>query len=450
MSALEGSMQKTLIKFIPFLIMASLLTTGCTQTGTTAAQLTAQNGTSDSAKSIAPEAIPVYVGSVKDVSNKAKIISIEVGKGAEAKTILVKFDDKTKGIEHAVAGHASIINYEMRDGEPWATVIKPKLAQLPAGVTEVKTAELKAMLDKGEKFTLIDSRPAGRNAQGSLPGAISIPDDEFNNQTSKLPADRDELLVFFCGGVTCGMSTHSAGLAKKMGYKNVKAYLEGEPAWSKAGYPLYASNDFISKGNIILVDLRSVKKSEAGRIPRSVTIPSATLKEKAEDFPLKAPVVLYSDSTDESIKAMKVLKEEGLKTVSLVPGNIDGWIKAGGETTSGPVVSTINWKRKMEKGEVSVADFMNVVSGKATDAVILDVRNQDEMAECMFKNAIAIPLDQVGKRKGELPKDKKIYLHCTTGARASMAAKELNKDGYQAFFLGEDVTCENNTCTIAE
>lgn len=246
------------------------------------------------------------------------------------------------------------------------------------------------------------------------------------------------------------MSTDVAGQAKKKGYKNIKVYLEGEPAWAKAGYPLYASNEFVSKGNIVLIDLRSVEKSEAGRIARSVTIPSATLKDKAESIPKKAPVVLYSDNTDEAVSAMKALKEEGLKKVSLVPGNFEGWVKSGGETTSGPVVSTIDWKRQMEEGEVSTADFLKVADGSATDAVILDVRNQDETASGMFNNAISIPLDQVGSRKGELPKDKKIYVHCTTGARAGMAAKELNNAGYKAFFLSEDISCKDKSCSVTE
>jgi hypothetical protein len=195
-------MKKKLIKFIPFLIMASFLTTGCTQTGTTAPKLIPQHGTSSGSRSILLATVPVYMGNVADVSRKAKVIAIEVGKGAAAKTILVKFDDKTKGIENAVAGHASIINYEMRAGEPWATVIKPKLAKLPPGVTEVKTAELKTMMDKGEKFTLVDSRPAKRSAASSLPGTINIPSDEFAKQASKLPENKDELLVFYCGGPT--------------------------------------------------------------------------------------------------------------------------------------------------------------------------------------------------------------------------------------------------------
>lgn len=197
-------MKKTLVKFIPFLIMASFLSVGCSQTGTTTSKVIPQHGTSDASRSVTMPVAesPVYMGSVLDVSKKAKVISIEVGKGAEAKNVLVKFDDKTQGIEHAVAGHASIINYEMRGGEPWATVVKPKLAKLPEGVTEVKTTDLKAMQDKGEKFTLVDSRPAKRFAPSNLPGAINIPVDEFQAQANKLPANKDELLVFYCGGPT--------------------------------------------------------------------------------------------------------------------------------------------------------------------------------------------------------------------------------------------------------
>ena len=195
-------MKKVLIKGIPFLIMTSFLATGCSQPGTTSAKIIPQHGTSGASRMMERIEVPVYIGSILDVSNKAKVISIEVGKGAEAKTILVKFDDKTLGVEYAVAGHASIINYEMRGGEPWATDIKPKLAKLPEGVTEVKTADLKSMQDKGEKFTLVDSRPAKRFAPSNLPGAINIPVDEFKDQANKLPINKDELLVFYCGGPT--------------------------------------------------------------------------------------------------------------------------------------------------------------------------------------------------------------------------------------------------------
>ncbi len=121
-----------------------------------------------------------YAGKLLDKSNKAKVISIEVGQGDKAKTVMVKFDDK-------------------------------------------KTP-----------LTLVGSRPAGRYAQDHLPGAISIPDDVLKEKKAEvLTKEKDKLLVFSCGGITCGLSPNSAKLARELGYTNVRVYLEGEPVWRK-------------------------------------------------------------------------------------------------------------------------------------------------------------------------------------------------------------------------
>jgi rhodanese-related sulfurtransferase len=50
----------------------------------------------------------------------------------------------------------------------------------------------------------------------------------------------------------------------------------------------------------------------------------------------------------------------------------------------------------------------------------------------------------------DVNKDQKIYIHCTTGARAEMAYKELKKRGYNAFFLVAEVECAGDKCTITE
>ncbi len=192
-------MKRSMIKLIPFCIMASFLVTGCNQ------------NTSSTAKAVKPAVEakanqskgPVYKGKVVGKSNKAKSISIVVGKGEKAKTIMVKFDGDTKGVEHASKGHASIIFYEMRDGQPWATVIKPKLAKLPKGVTEIKTAELKGLIDAKTDFTLVDARPGKRYAAGHMSGAVSIGTKAYKKvATSVLPKDKNELLVMYCGGPT--------------------------------------------------------------------------------------------------------------------------------------------------------------------------------------------------------------------------------------------------------
>ena len=192
-------MKRKLLKLIPFFIMASFLVTGCNQdtSSTTKAAKPAVEAKAQQSKG------PVYKGKVVGKSNKAKSISIVVGKGEKAKTIMVKFDENTKGIKHAAKGHASIIFYEMRDGQPWATVIKPKLAKLPKGVTEINTAELKSMIDANADFVLVDARPGKRYAAGHITGAVNIGTKSYKKQApSVLPKDKDKLLVMYCGGPT--------------------------------------------------------------------------------------------------------------------------------------------------------------------------------------------------------------------------------------------------------
>jgi len=246
------------------------------------------------------------------------------------------------------------------------------------------------------------------------------------------------------------MSPKAAGLAVQSGYTNVKVYLEGEPAWSKADLPTYASAGFVEKGNIVLVDLRSVEKSQAARLPRSVSIPAAQLDDRMDDIPRKAPVVLYSDSVAEAIEALNDMREEGFGKVSLVYGNLDSWLKTEGKFESGPVVTDINWQRKLEKGEVSVADFAKAAAGSDPGPVVLDVRTVDEVKSGKFPAAIAIPLDEIAGRTGEIPKGRKVYVYCSTGARAEMACKELQKQGFDSYFLVADVDCEGGSCEIEE
>jgi len=246
------------------------------------------------------------------------------------------------------------------------------------------------------------------------------------------------------------MSTKVAGSAIKDGYKNVRVFLQGQPKWVKAGNMIYASKGNIDKGNIVLIDLRSKKKSMAGRIARSITIPYDDLDDRLDDIPVKAPVVIYADSTGTVADAYEDLRDEGYKKVSAVAGNYDGWVASGGKTETGAVQTEINWVRKLGKGEVSKADFLKVANGTDKGAIILDVRTADEASAGGFKNSLAIPLDQIGTNLSRIPKDRKIYVHCTTGARADMAAKELNKNGYKAFFLTANIECEGNDCKVED
>jgi len=246
------------------------------------------------------------------------------------------------------------------------------------------------------------------------------------------------------------MSTANAGLAKKLGYTNVRVFLDGEPAWSKAGYPVYAANEFVAKGNIVLIDLRKDGSPIEGRIPRAVSIPYADLEDRLDDIPRNAPVVLYSNDNDEVLDAYGDLKDDGFKNVSLVIGNYQGWVAAGGAVEKGPIFSNeIRWVRTLGKGEVSVAEFRKAVAGELPDTYVIDARTPEEIAQLgIFRNTVNIPLDQIPKRLAAIPKDKRIFIHCSTGARADLAYQEMKKHGYDVKFLLLDISDPECDCEI--
>jgi len=248
------------------------------------------------------------------------------------------------------------------------------------------------------------------------------------------------------------MSTESAGLAAKMGYKNIKVMLQGTPGWKKSGRQLVAGHDFVTKGNIVLIDLRPAAEARESHIPRAVNIPLAELANAEDDFPENptAPIVLYGKG-DDGEKGAKIVKSWGFKAIALVDGGLAGYVAAGHQPARDRQPETeIVWIRKPGDGEVLLEEFRQAMDNQKPGQVILDVRTNDEVKEGKLTGAIAIPLDELEARMAELPKDKEILVHCTTGARAEMAHGALKKAGLTSRFLVAEVECEDGACTLEE
>jgi len=246
------------------------------------------------------------------------------------------------------------------------------------------------------------------------------------------------------------MSTKSAGLAKKIGYTNVQVMLKGAPGWKKAGHQLVASDAYIKTANVVLIDLRPASEVAKGHIARAVNVPMAELADAEDDFPSKkiASIVLYGNGNDAE-QAATIIQKWGYKKISLVEGGVNGFTARGNTLETGPAAAEIKWVRTLGAGEVDIAEFKKALAGAPGQAV-LDVRTNDEAAAGKFDNAIHIPLDEIEARIAELPKDKEILVHCTTGARAEMAWQALGKAGYKSRFLVADVECEGGACKIID
>jgi glyoxylase-like metal-dependent hydrolase (beta-lactamase superfamily II)/rhodanese-related sulfurtransferase len=57
--------------------------------------------------------------------------------------------------------------------------------------------------------------------------------------------------------------------------------------------------------------------------------------------------------------------------------------------------------------------------------LVVDVRMPAEYRSAHLDRSISLPLDELGRRRGELPRDRELVLVCRTGARARLAAEQL-------------------------
>lgn len=67
--------------------------------------------------------------------------------------------------------------------------------------------------------------------------------------------------------------------------------------------------------------------------------------------------------------------------------------------------------------------------------ILLDVRQSDEYRAGHISGAMLIPLNQLGQRLSELPKEREIVCVCRSGSRSGMANRMLTEAGFNSFNL---------------
>ena len=95
---------------------------------------------------------------------------------------------------------------------------------------------VKAMMDKGEKFLLVDVREESEYAKDHLPNAIHLGKGVIERDIEQRVPDTNERLVLYCGGGY--RSALAADNLQKMGYTNVLSMDGGVRDWRAKQYPL--------------------------------------------------------------------------------------------------------------------------------------------------------------------------------------------------------------------
>lgn len=109
-------------------------------------------------------------------------------------------------------------------------------AGFAAEFPDISIADLKqAIADK--KVTVIDVNGAASYKAGHVPTTIDFA-TQGSNLASVLPADKNALVVAYCGGPACSAYKAAAKAADQLGYKNVKHLSAGISGWKAAKEPL--------------------------------------------------------------------------------------------------------------------------------------------------------------------------------------------------------------------
>ncbi|MDP3761818.1 MAG: rhodanese-like domain-containing protein [Ramlibacter sp.] len=232
------------------------------------------------------------------------------------------------------------------------------------GLHAVSVAHVKQQMDTKASLTLVDARPKDRKYdKGHIPGAISLPDSQFDKLAAeRLPADRASPVYFYCDGLACKLSNDSADKAIKLGYTNVRVVPEGYPGWEAAFGPgpgasvagaaaapaivagkevgtiAVASFERIFKeapATVHLVDVREPQEFASGTFKGAINVPINTLEKKIAQLPADKPIVFFCGAGGRSGEAhdMVRMSRPELKTVFL-DATIK-WTAAGEYTIAG-------------------------------------------------------------------------------------------------------------------
>jgi rhodanese-related sulfurtransferase len=202
----------------------------------------------------------------------------------------------------------------------------------------------------------------------------------------------------------------------------------------------------------VLVDLRDRAVAEKGHILGAVSIPAPRLAEAKSLFPedKAAPIILYTASGHDE-NSFRTVQGWGYRNVSVLAGGVETWLQTQGRLFSDSLPDTINYVKRLPRGEISVEEFTQLVKNQAADKIILDVRDAETVANGRLAKAVHIPLAAVGDRLAELDRGKEIIIHCNTGIMASMAHETLIGKGFNTRFLNAVVQVgENGSYEITE
>jgi rhodanese-related sulfurtransferase len=312
-----------------------------------------------------------------------------------------------------------------------------------------------AVIPKKKDVLIIDSRPSRKYDKGHIVPSINISNSQFDKHTDKLPEDKSNALIFYCGGLKCPLSHKSARKAEALGYTNIQVYAAGYPDWESKGHTTGVSAAYMKKlvdkgADSVIVDARPARKFKKGHVPGAINISARELEDKWDMLPADkaAEVIFYCGgykcplSTKSAAKAVA----QGYTNVRLFQAGYPAWKEAYGEEVADAgagAAGAAAIQKGEDEGTITVDSFNKLMTESPDSVYWYDVRDEEEVeADGTYGGAVVLSVDDVEDQMESLPSDKPIVFFCSTGARSGEAYDlvRMKRNDLSLYFLDAEVT----------
>lgn len=167
--------------------------------------------------------LPAFAFAVKSLPRGAKVVLYDAGAGSS--------DSEKAAAQLQAKGHPEFYILEggltAWEAEGLPIVVQPGASASPL-VEPVGPEDLIKLIDRGEKVSVLDLRPADLYRQSRVPGAIQASTDALLDQAVRGLKETDLIVVYDDGG---GESRDTAERLRRRGLRAVKYLYGGMLAW---------------------------------------------------------------------------------------------------------------------------------------------------------------------------------------------------------------------------
>ncbi|MEW6440825.1 MAG: rhodanese-like domain-containing protein [bacterium] len=125
----------------------------------------------------------------------------------------------------------------------------------PAPIEGVRAIDLEGAwgLFQGRQAVFVDARTREEYDAGSIPGALSLSADEFEEKASAFLdlVPLDATVIVYCSGKGCDSSREVAELLRESGYRDIRLFYGGWEEWKRSGHPLAADGQAPPDGGLL-------------------------------------------------------------------------------------------------------------------------------------------------------------------------------------------------------